>query len=127
MSESFATVDELQSRWSRTLTADERTRAEILLADASRRLRNDPRIVPSLDDGIADGIYDSEDAEVAVIDMVKRAMTGEFSDGVEQVTETAGPFTKSIRYSTKGLFISTSDLYNWFGINNSGARTVWVS
>lgn len=127
--EPFASVDELQSRWSRTLTQEERARAAVLLGDASRRLRKWflTNMSVDLDAAIADETYDAEDAEVAVIEMVKRAMIGEGSDGVEQITETAGPFTKSVRYSTKNLYVTAKDIANWFDLNLDRAKTVWVS
>ena len=89
----YATTADIEARW-RTLSADERTRAEVLIQDASAML-----------DNLVD--VDSLDAEryqlltTVTCNMVIRAMSATSLDtfGVSQTSVTAGPYTQSYSYA----------------------------
>lgn len=87
----YATVSDLESRW-RTLTAEEKLRAEVLLADAAVWLRT---WIPGLDASIATGAVDAGAAVMVSCAMVKRAMLNSESEGLESVSrqQTAGPYS----------------------------------
>jgi len=90
MPESYATAGDLAVRW-RPLTDAEETRANILLWDASRRVR---RLFPRTDDRIAAGELDPEDVAAVVVAAVKRQLiAGGGAEGVTQQNQTAGPFS----------------------------------
>ena len=89
----YATTADIEARW-RTLSADERTRAEVLIQDASAML-----------DNLVD--VDALDAEryqlltTVTCNMVIRAMSATSLDtfGVSQTSVTAGPYTQSYSYA----------------------------
>lgn len=89
----YATTADIEARW-RTLSADERTRAEVLISDASMML-----------DNLVD--VDALDAEryqlltTVTCNMVIRAMSATSLDtfGVSQTSVTAGPYTQSYSYA----------------------------
>lgn len=83
----FATVDDLEARW-RTLSSDERTRAGVLLDDASAMIR---ALCPDADD--------ADVLKLVACAMVKRAMLAADAPGVKTTQETAGPFSTSLTYS----------------------------
>ena len=89
----YATIADVEARW-RTLSADEQTRAEALLSDASLMLSE----LVEVDE------EDDEQAEllkVVCCNMVIRAMSATALDtfGVSQASVTAGPYTQSYSYS----------------------------
>ena len=103
MADPFATVTDLESGW-RTLSEAEQTRAETLLARASRQIRARRR---GIDDLIASGSIDADLVGDVVCAMVKRAMQGPLDlDGVGQQSEQAGPFGKSYTFTNP-----SGDLY----------------
>jgi hypothetical protein len=97
----YATVDDLQDRYPRELTSAESDRAELLLEDASLLL-----------DARVPGLADTTDGQVAalarltVIEMVRRALSGNIADGVK--SETAGVF--SVTYRDDNLFVYDREL-----------------
>lgn len=105
MAEPFATQTDLESRW-RPLTTDELPRALTLLGDASRRVRRD---YPTVDARIASGELDVADVAEVVSNAVRRAMLVE-QDGIDQESETAGPFSVSRRFrNPMGALYFTAD------------------
>lgn len=122
----YASIEDLERRWRPLNGPDEGIRAQTLLADASRMLL---RRVPTLDSDITAGTYFAEDAEIAVVAMVKRAMSTDQFDGIDQTTEGAGPFSRAVHFTNPNgnLWVSDGDLFTWFGIRASRVRTVWVS
>lgn len=89
----YATTADIEARW-RTLSADERTRAEVLISDASNMLA---KLV---------NVDDTDDEQASLLttvccNMVIRAMSATALDtfGVSQTSVTAGPYTQSYSYS----------------------------
>lgn len=89
----YATVSDIEARW-RTLSADERTRAEVLISDASNMLA---KLV---------NVDDTDDEQASLLttvccNMVIRAMSATAMDtfGVSQTSVTAGPYTQSYSYA----------------------------
>lgn len=91
----FATVENVEERW-RTLSADEKTRAGVLLDDASAMIRAS---APGIDKRISDGDLDAGVPLLVVCAMVKRAMLAAEAPGVKTTQETAGPFSQSFTYA----------------------------
>lgn len=103
----YATVEDLEARW-RTLTADERDRAGVLLEDAAVRLDSacPPSDPPTAQELAARKIVSCE--------MVKRAMAtsgGIGGVGVTSVQQGAGPYQETVQFSnpTGDLYLSKSD------------------
>lgn len=101
----YATVEDLELRW-RTLDDAEKRRAGILLEDAAVRIDAAcPPPNPLLDAG--------RRARVVVsCDMVKRAMQTGADPGVEQTSQTAGPFGIQLKYANPAgdLYLTRADL-----------------
>lgn len=103
----FATVEELEARW-RTLSTDEKTRADALLTDASYMLLGRCESANEVDDEDTAG----QELRASVLRsivcaMVQRSMlAGDSSPGVKTTQETAGPFSQSFTYANP-----TGDLY----------------
>ena len=88
----FATVSDLEARW-RTLTADEKARAQVLIDDASDKITT-----------TCTGWVDASEATLRRITcaMVKRAMATPMGDDVGALTsasETTGPFTQQFAFA----------------------------
>lgn len=104
----YATVEDLEARW-RTLTADERDRAGVLLEDAAVRLDAScpPSDPPTAQELAARKIVSCE--------MVKRAMAssagGVSGVGVTSIQQGAGPYQETVQFSnpTGDLYLSKSD------------------
>lgn len=120
----FATKAELAAYW-RTLTADEQTRADILLALASNRLR----LTAEGDDIDLDAKAEASEAykttlRWVVMEAVKRAMqTGVDQPSVESYQQTAGPYSENFKYvnPTGDLFFRKSELAD---LGLSGQQTL---
>lgn len=87
----FADTDDLQKRW-RTLVPDELAKAELILADVDRDLR---REFPDLE---ARAAVDPDlllEANRITCNIVRRRITGEELELVEQEADTMGPFARS--------------------------------
>lgn len=96
----FADTDELEKFW-RTLTEEEKNRAEYLLELASDNLRqvalNGNR---SLDDMLQAGKIIENTLKQIVMESVKRAMlTPQNQPPVNQMSQTAGPYSESFVFS----------------------------
>ncbi len=91
---SYATADDLEVRW-RPLDSEERTRANVLLEDASRRVR---RRFPRTDERIASGDLERDEVTAVVVAMVKRVLLSGGAEGVTQQSQTAGPFALQQTY-----------------------------
>lgn len=87
----FATHSDLAARW-RSLSTGEQTRATTLLGDASAELR---ALDNTIDQRIEDDLLDADIPKRVVCQMVKRAMIGDANEGLNQFSETTGPFTNS--------------------------------
>ncbi|MDN6659715.1 MAG: phage Gp19/Gp15/Gp42 family protein [Acidipropionibacterium jensenii] len=95
----FATVSDLEARW-RTLTADEKARAQVLIDDASDKITT-----------TCTGWVDASEATLRRITcaMVKRAMaTPAGADGadVSSLQQGAGPYQATVQFSNP-----SGDLY----------------
>lgn len=91
----LATTTDVENVW-RPLSAAETTVATALLRVASRVVR---ARYADVDDRIAAGSLDKQDVADVVALMVKRAMLSPAADGVEQQSQTAGPFGISNKYA----------------------------
>lgn len=102
----FATADDVADRW-RPLTDSEESIAETLVGDASRIMR--ARYV-GIDDWITAGTLDPQAATQVAAGMVRRALIAPF-EGVDQQTETAGPYSHSQHYlnAARNLFLTAVD------------------
>lgn len=91
--EPFATAADLAAVW-RPLTDVEETRADALLARASRMIR---LRWPDVDDRITAGSLDADVVKDVVLEMVQSAMIAP-ELGVTQTADTTGPFAHSVKY-----------------------------
>lgn len=99
----YATVEDVEARW-RTLSADERTRAGVLLDDAAVRL--DVECPPD------DPVTDAEARKIVSVEMVKRAMSvGDSGVGVTSVQTGAGPYQETRQFSNPmgDLYLTKGD------------------
>lgn len=101
--ESFATTSDLETRW-HTLTESEKKRAQVLLGDASDKIRTDyPTAVSTVSEGTLRRI---------VCAMVKRAMTVQADfEGVKQMSQTTGSFADSYTFANPDgdLYFTSSE------------------
>ena len=98
----YATMQDLAARFPRDLTAAEQNAAPTMLADASFLLNiQAPGLVEAV---AADNMEVSTAAMLLTVAMVKRALETQAASsatttpGVEQVSETWGPYSRSTRY-----------------------------
>ncbi|MEE8739041.1 MAG: Gp19/Gp15/Gp42 family protein [Bifidobacterium sp.] len=123
MSDSFATAKDLSTRW-RNLTDTEIATAEVLLADASDKIRN--RVSQAGDD--AWRTANARTLTRICCSMVKRSMqqssTG-MPEGVSQSSTTTGPFTDGYTWSNPdgNLYLTAEELRD-LGISEGRAFTV---
>ena len=123
MSDSFATAQDLSARW-RKLSDAETTTAEVLLADASDKIRN--RVSRAGDDGWC--AANARTLTRICCSMVKRSMqqssTG-MPEGVSQSSTTTGPFTDGYTWSNPdgNLYLTAEELRD-LGISEGRAFTV---
>lgn len=104
----FATTDDLEARW-RDLSAAEKTRAAVLIDDASSLIR---ALRPGIDADIDADLMDPNLPRAAVCSMVRRAMqAGGALAGVTQVGQTTGPFSVQQTFSNPSgdLFLSAAE------------------
>lgn len=96
----YADTDDLQKFW-RTLTAEEVTRAEYLLELASDNLRQYAMNAgKNLDTMLSDGKILENTLKQIVMEAVKRAMlTPQNQPPVNQMSQTAGPYSESFVFS----------------------------
>ncbi|OFR01170.1 Gp19/Gp15/Gp42 family protein [Alloscardovia sp. HMSC034E08] len=101
--ESFATTTDLEIRW-HALTESEKKRAQVLLEDASDKIRTDyPTAITTVSEGTLRRI---------VCAMVKRAMTVQTDyEGVKQMSQTTGSFADSYTFANPDgdLYFTSSE------------------
>lgn len=103
----YATVADLEARW-RTLTTEERSRAEVLLEDAAVRLdATCPPSEPPTEQELAA-------RKIVSCEMVKRAMSspgGVDGVGVTSIQQGAGPYQETRQFSnpTGDLYLTKAD------------------
>ena len=107
MSQSFATVQDLEARW-RILEPAERDRAKVLLEDAAVKISAAFR---GLDTELSGELKEKLSGELRIVscNMVKRAM---FTDaGVQSTQETVGPFSATHNFTnpTGDLYLAKAD------------------
>ena len=115
----FADVSDIESRW-RPLSADEESRASVLLDDASAMLA--AMLVVDEDDE-----QQEELLEIVCCNMVIRAMSASESDafGASQMSMTAGPYTQQWTYSNpSGDMYLTRAEKRLLGISTSYIGTI---
>lgn len=117
----YATVEDLEARW-RTLTADERDRAAVLLEDAAVRL---DATCPIGDDHSA---QDLNARKIVSCEMVKRAMAVAGGIGVTSVQTGAGPYQETTQFAnpTGDLYLTKADK-RLLGCGTQKAFTVSMS
>jgi hypothetical protein len=120
----FATKTELAAYW-RTLTAEEQTRADVLLLLASNKLRllADSESI-DLDEKVTDSEAFKTTIRWVVMEAVKRAMqTGVDQPSVESYQQTAGPYSENFKYvnPTGDLFFRKAELAS---LGLSGQQTL---
>lgn len=96
----LASVEQLQAFW-RTLTADEQTRANVLLLLASNRLRQIAADLGiDLDAKVTGGDIFASNVQWVVMEAVKRAMlTPVDTPPVNQFQQTAGPYSENYTFT----------------------------
>ena len=104
----FAVPADVEARW-RTLTPDERSRAAVLLEDASDMIRSR---FPDVDSRLASGALRDSTLERITAGVVKRAMSVGDQEGVASAQQTAGPYTTTSTYANPNanLYLSREDL-----------------
>ena len=101
----FATVDDLAVRFPRALTSAEEEAAEVMLDDASFLLSIE---VPGLSAAVDGGNEDvTEAALLFTVAAVKRTMLAQAAQAavnpaLDQVAQTFGPYSSSIKYKNNG-------------------------
>lgn len=95
MADPFATDEDLSAFW-RPLDAEEGPRAVTLLRIVSALIRSE---FSDIDDRIEAGTLDIELPKFVACAAVKQAMIAGELAGVDEMTETAGPFAHTNRYS----------------------------
>lgn len=109
MADAFAGVADLEGRW-RTLTAEERNTAHVLLGDASAIVRGE---VPDIDArlGAVPPTLDADIPKFVVCGMVKRAMMSVDVEGISSAMDVAGPFTQQRSYANPqgNLYLNKQD------------------
>lgn len=124
MAEPFAAPADVEALW-RPLSDAEVNVANSLLRIASRIVRTN---FPDVDARISAGSLAAEDVADVVALMVKRAMQGPESDGVESDTWTAGPFGRNVKYSNPdGNLYMTSEEKLLFGDSGPRVRLGWLA
>jgi hypothetical protein len=122
--QTFATSSDVEDRW-RELSATERDLADTLAQDASRRIR---RRWKTVDARIAAGTLDPDDVRMVVAGVVKRAMLNSAAEGVSTMTDSGGPFSKSVTYvnPTANLFFTKEDA-QVLAPNNRRVRSITLT
>jgi hypothetical protein len=110
----YATIDDLEIRSPRTLTAAETDQVEVMLQDASFLLSVR---VPGLQEAVESGDDVAYAAMVTTTAMVTRALLAQAAQqdaapSVASVTQTYGPYTSSVSYrpDNGGLFLYDREL-----------------
>lgn len=103
----YTTVGDVEARW-RPLTPTETTVATALIEDAEDIINVR---WADLDDRVTGGSLRTATVVRVVAAMVRRAMLNRDGEGVEQRTETVGPFGTSARYvnPSNNLYLSADE------------------
>lgn len=113
MAATFATVDDLTAMW-RPMTAEEQSRAAVLLEVVSASLRYEAdKVGKDLDVMVADNYNLEQVAKSVTVDVVARTlMTSTDQEPMTQLSQTAGPYSASAQFLVPGggLFIKRSEL-----------------
>lgn len=122
---SYATVADLEDRW-RSLSVEERFRAEVLLADASRRVR--ARFL-TLEARLAAGTLDPMTVVDVVTGMVRRVLMAGDTENVTQQAQAAGPFSLSQSFGNPmgNLYLTAEDVALLRDPSRRGVRSVRLS
>lgn len=126
MADPLATTDDLEDLW-RSLSDSETTVATALLRVASRVVR---ARYSDVDARILSESLDAQDVADVVALMVKRAMLSPAADGVEQQSQTAGPFGITNKYANvEGSVYMTAEERLLFEPAGYGSRAVvgWLA
>ena len=118
----FVNVDDVAPLWPDGLSTDpDRTQKLVDLAVA--RIINR---VPSIPSRLASGSLDKLLLVGAVAEVVARAIRADSQDDAEQVTDAAGPFSRTRRYGDR-VRITDADLIDLLPPATSGNRGKWGS
>lgn len=120
----YAAVGDLEKRF-RSLDADERVRAEVLLEDASTALTVElARVGKEVD---PEDAIQAELLSIVACNMVKRVLASGTSADISQMSETRGPFSTSISYANPSadMYIR-EDERRWLGIPKRRARIGFI-
>ena len=126
MATPLATPSDVEAVW-RSLSAEETSLADALLRVASRVVR---ARYSDVDARITAGTLDAQDVADIVALMVKRSMVSPVGDGVEQQSQTAGPFSISNKYANaEGNIYLTAEERLLFEPTGYGSRAVvgWLA
>lgn len=122
---SFATAQDVEARW-RTLSSDEMSVADTLVADASDIIRTR---WPDVDARIASGALMTASLTRVVANMVKRAMISSGTEGIETRAQAAGPFSVNEKFANPNanLYLNADDLRLLEGVRARRAFVVDLS
>lgn len=113
MAVTFATLDDLTALW-RSMSAEEQTRAAVLLEVVSASLRVEAdKVGRDLDKMVMEDYNLGMVAKSVTVDVVARTlMTSTDQEPVTQLSQTAGPFSASAQFLVPGggIFIKRSEL-----------------
>ncbi len=122
--EAFATVNDLEARW-RTLTEEEKEKADILLGDASVHLQT--LMVRKYGDDYTPSELMSENLKIVTCNIVMRSMNvkqGFF--GCSEVSTTAGPYSQTFTpINSSGDMRLTIEELKLLGLSSVSSGFVW--
>ena len=122
--EAFATVSDLEARW-RELTDDEKTKADVLLNDASVHLWT--LITQKFGDDYTPSELMSENLKIVTCNIVMRSMNvkqGFF--GMSEVSATAGSYSQSFTpINSSGDMRLTTEELRLLGLSSQHGGFVW--
>jgi hypothetical protein len=102
--DALATVNDLEARW-RTLTDPEKTRAAVLLIDATTWLR---ALRPEIDGRLASGDLNPNAVVQLIVGAVKRSMEAP-AGGIRQQSQSMGPYTQFLSFANPAGSISFTE------------------
>lgn len=122
--EAFATVNDLEARW-RTLTEEEKEKADTLLGDASVHLQT--LMVRKYGEDYTPSELMSENLKIVTCNIVMRSMNvkqGFF--GCSEVSTTAGPYSQTFTpINSSGDMRLTSEELKLLGLSSVTSGFVW--
>lgn len=118
----FATYEDVEARW-RTLTADEQTKATVLLNDAANMLLALVRVDES--DGQQQAILKQVSCTMVIRSMVASEST---AFGVDKLQATMGPFSQQMSFTNpNGDLYLTKQEKRLLGIGHTNGRILYPS